>query len=205
MPENSCGCWIQISQLRRLQCFYQNHARCHWCSWARQFSAISVLSTVSSIVFDHSVIASLAKAFLVTCCYYWWVNIVLHLFVFLVKIPDSITISEKCRDLLLGLLQRDPVDRLDFQDFFEHPFIKKTGIKIKSCQNKGALTLRRATSGTCMVGRGGGNMTPLGISGMESHPDFHFGPVTNHDDRRWLTPITAQQHWQVASRWPFFC
>ncbi|XP_038077303.1 serine/threonine-protein kinase ULK3-like [Patiria miniata] len=40
-----------------------------------------------------------------------------------IEIPDAIPISDRCRDLLLKLLQRDPGDRIDFPEFFEHPFI----------------------------------------------------------------------------------
>ncbi|XP_022097435.1 serine/threonine-protein kinase ULK3-like [Acanthaster planci] len=40
-----------------------------------------------------------------------------------VQIPDTIPISDRCRDLLLKLLQRDPADRIDFPDFFQHSFI----------------------------------------------------------------------------------
>ena len=31
--------------------------------------------------------------------------------------------SQYCKDLLNGLLQRDPVKRISFNDFFGHPFI----------------------------------------------------------------------------------
>ena len=31
--------------------------------------------------------------------------------------------SQNCKDLLDGLLQRDPVRRISFSDFFSHPFI----------------------------------------------------------------------------------
>ncbi|XP_078676614.1 serine/threonine-protein kinase ULK3-like [Branchiostoma floridae x Branchiostoma belcheri] len=40
-----------------------------------------------------------------------------------VEIPQGIQISGKCRDLLLGLLQRDPNQRITFEEFFNHPFI----------------------------------------------------------------------------------
>lgn len=45
------------------------------------------------------------------------------------------------------------------------------------------LTLRRDTSGTCMVGIGGATSPPK-IIGMEGHPDLPFGPVINLDNRR---------------------
>ncbi|CAF4353329.1 unnamed protein product, partial [Adineta steineri] len=38
-------------------------------------------------------------------------------------IPNDTRISSECRDLLEGLLQRDPHKRISFKDFFRHPFI----------------------------------------------------------------------------------
>ncbi|XP_070543492.1 serine/threonine-protein kinase ULK3-like [Ptychodera flava] len=40
-----------------------------------------------------------------------------------ITLPRSIEVSENCRDLLLRLLQRDPKQRISFDDFFNHPFI----------------------------------------------------------------------------------
>ncbi|XP_072038604.1 serine/threonine-protein kinase ULK3-like [Amphiura filiformis] len=40
-----------------------------------------------------------------------------------IAIPSNIPISDKCRDLLVRLLQRDPAERIEFSDFFQHPFI----------------------------------------------------------------------------------
>ena len=31
--------------------------------------------------------------------------------------------SEECKDLLSKLLQRNPLDRISFKDFFAHPFV----------------------------------------------------------------------------------
>lgn len=39
------------------------------------------------------------------------------------QIPSSPLLSEHCKDLLQSLLQRDPVERISFEDFFDHPFI----------------------------------------------------------------------------------
>ncbi|XP_074651945.1 serine/threonine-protein kinase ULK3-like isoform X2 [Tubulanus polymorphus] len=40
-----------------------------------------------------------------------------------IEIPVGIEITDNCRDLVLRLLQRDPDVRIDFDDFFQHPFI----------------------------------------------------------------------------------
>jgi serine/threonine protein kinase len=44
--------------------------------------------------------------------------------IFLLKqIPNDARISPDCRDLLVGLLKRNPNNRINFKDFFRHPFI----------------------------------------------------------------------------------
>ncbi|UJR36282.1 hypothetical protein I4U23_029012 [Adineta vaga] len=40
-----------------------------------------------------------------------------------IQIPNDARISSECRNLLEGLLQRDPNKRISFADFFRHPFI----------------------------------------------------------------------------------
>ncbi|CAF1608588.1 unnamed protein product [Rotaria sp. Silwood1] len=40
-----------------------------------------------------------------------------------IEIPNDARISSECRNLLEGLLQRDPNRRISFRDFFRHPFI----------------------------------------------------------------------------------
>jgi serine/threonine protein kinase len=39
------------------------------------------------------------------------------------SVPDRIKISAPCRDLLFRLLQRDPSKRIDYDEFFKHPFV----------------------------------------------------------------------------------
>ena len=39
------------------------------------------------------------------------------------KIPSNVMLSETCKDLLKRLLQRNPKDRISFEQFFNHPFI----------------------------------------------------------------------------------
>ena len=42
---------------------------------------------------------------------------------FFVKIPVEPSVSSSCRDLLVSLLQRDPLQRISFEDFFAHQFV----------------------------------------------------------------------------------
>jgi hypothetical protein len=39
------------------------------------------------------------------------------------QIPTHIMLSDTCKDLLIGLLQRNPNDRISFERFFNHPFV----------------------------------------------------------------------------------
>ena len=40
-----------------------------------------------------------------------------------IKIPSHPSLSEACEDLLARCLQRDPTQRIDYEEFFEHPFL----------------------------------------------------------------------------------
>ncbi|XP_071964439.1 serine/threonine-protein kinase ULK3-like [Antedon mediterranea] len=40
-----------------------------------------------------------------------------------IKIPSSIRISDQCHDLMFRLLQRDPKQRISFEEFFDHKFV----------------------------------------------------------------------------------
>lgn len=40
-----------------------------------------------------------------------------------IEIPSNIMLSANCKDLLKRLLQRNPKDRISFEQFFNHPFI----------------------------------------------------------------------------------
>ena len=40
-----------------------------------------------------------------------------------VQIPFGVEISDRCRHLILGLLIRDPEQRMSFDEFLSHPFI----------------------------------------------------------------------------------
>ena len=39
------------------------------------------------------------------------------------QLPDFPHVSSNCRDLLTGLLRRDPKERITFTQFFDHSFI----------------------------------------------------------------------------------
>ncbi|KAF2353564.1 MIT protein [Trinorchestia longiramus] len=40
-----------------------------------------------------------------------------------IKIPPNASISANCHDLLVRCLERDPAKRIDFDEFFKHPFV----------------------------------------------------------------------------------
>jgi serine/threonine protein kinase len=42
-----------------------------------------------------------------------------------VKFPEYIDVSEEAKSFILGILQKDPDDRMVMKDIFKHPFIKK--------------------------------------------------------------------------------
>ena len=47
----------------------------------------------------------------------------IYLCLFWLQIPFGFEISDPCRDLLLGLLERDPDKRMSYDEFLDHPFI----------------------------------------------------------------------------------
>ena len=40
-----------------------------------------------------------------------------------IQLPHGVDISDDCRHLLLGLLKRDPEERISFDEFLSHPFV----------------------------------------------------------------------------------
>nr|CAD7409667.1 unnamed protein product [Timema cristinae] len=40
-----------------------------------------------------------------------------------IEIPHGSSISEECQDMLVRLLQHDPSKRIDYEEFFKHPFL----------------------------------------------------------------------------------
>lgn len=45
------------------------------------------------------------------------------------RFPAHVDVSGPCKNLLLGLLQRKPVNRMGFDDFFNHPFVGLRGTR----------------------------------------------------------------------------
>uniref|UniRef100_A0A8C3F5L4 non-specific serine/threonine protein kinase n=1 Tax=Chrysemys picta bellii TaxID=8478 RepID=A0A8C3F5L4_CHRPI len=39
------------------------------------------------------------------------------------QLPSRPRLSQECRDLLQRLLERDPLQRISFEEFFAHPFV----------------------------------------------------------------------------------
>eukprot|EP00058_Branchiostoma_floridae_P009420 XP_002594908.1 hypothetical protein BRAFLDRAFT_110776 [Branchiostoma floridae] len=63
-----------------------------------------------------------------------------------IEIPQGIQISGKCRDLLLGLLQRDPNQRITFEEFFNHPFIDLEHVPSHDSLDKAVSIVTEAVS-----------------------------------------------------------
>lgn len=40
-----------------------------------------------------------------------------------IKLPPNTSVSPKCQDLLVRCLERDPHKRIEFEEFFQHPFV----------------------------------------------------------------------------------
>uniref|UniRef100_H3DA63 non-specific serine/threonine protein kinase n=1 Tax=Tetraodon nigroviridis TaxID=99883 RepID=H3DA63_TETNG len=57
--------------------------------------------------------------------------------------------SPQLRDLLLGLLQRNQKDRMDFDTFFSHPFLEPSSTIKKSCPVPVPSTSNTATDSSC--------------------------------------------------------
>ena len=53
-----------------------------------------------------------------------------------IQIPSEPCVSPHCHDLLLGLLQRDPKDRISFEDFFSHEFVDLAHAPTAQCLDK---------------------------------------------------------------------
>jgi serine/threonine-protein kinase ULK/ATG1 len=61
-----------------------------------------------------------------------------------IEIPSDI-ISPKCRDLLLGLLQHDPINRMNHKQFYIHPFIDLDHSASEESLSKGVKAAAMAT------------------------------------------------------------
>ena len=61
-----------------------------------------------------------------------------------VAIPNSVPLSPNCRDLLTRLLQRDPIKRISFEEFFSHPFVDLEHAPRKEALQKAISTVTEA-------------------------------------------------------------
>lgn len=57
--------------------------------------------------------------------------------------------SPDCQDLLLALLQRDPLARISFDDFFAHPFLDLEHVPSPVCLDKAVSESTFATKSAC--------------------------------------------------------
>ncbi|XP_076800157.1 serine/threonine-protein kinase ULK3-like isoform X3 [Clavelina lepadiformis] len=56
-----------------------------------------------------------------------------------IQIPVEPSVSSSCRDLLVSLLQRDPLQRISFEDFFAHQFVDLEHKPSACCVQKATL------------------------------------------------------------------
>ena len=59
-------------------------------------------------------------------------------------------VSEECKDLLRMLLRKDPKDRIEWEDFFEHPFVQPEAKKEKTDTEKALEILTNAKRGVAV-------------------------------------------------------
>ena len=64
-----------------------------------------------------------------------------HAYVIPVQLPVGSKITLDCQDLLLALLQRDPLARISFDDFFAHPFLDLEHVPSPLCLEKAVSNL----------------------------------------------------------------
>ncbi|RNA33276.1 serine threonine- kinase ULK3 [Brachionus plicatilis] len=61
-----------------------------------------------------------------------------------IKIPSHVMLSETCKDLLKRLLQRNPEERIKFEEFFGHPFVDMEHMPSNRCLPRSNEILRKA-------------------------------------------------------------
>lgn len=62
-----------------------------------------------------------------------------------IEIPTYISISNSCRNLLLGLLKRDPKKRFNHDQFFAHPFVDLEHVPSPDSLNQSIIYLEKAS------------------------------------------------------------
>lgn len=63
-----------------------------------------------------------------------------------IQLPEGKTVSDSCTDLLLKLLQRNPKQRISFEDFFAHPFVDLEHVPSAETLKKGASLIQQAVA-----------------------------------------------------------
>lgn len=63
-----------------------------------------------------------------------------------IQIPYGAQVSDKCRDLILCLLQRNPSKRLTFEEFFNHTFIDLEHMATEESYSKGVNLIQQAVT-----------------------------------------------------------
>ncbi|CAL1261944.1 unnamed protein product [Larinioides sclopetarius] len=61
-----------------------------------------------------------------------------------IEIPYGAQVSEKCRELILSLLRRDPNERITFEDFFNHPYVDSEHMPTPETYTKGVDLVQNA-------------------------------------------------------------
>ncbi|XP_054720219.1 serine/threonine-protein kinase ULK3-like [Uloborus diversus] len=61
-----------------------------------------------------------------------------------IQLPYGAQVSEKCKDLILKLLQRDPNKRITFDEFFNHPFVDLEHMPTEETYSKGVELIHKA-------------------------------------------------------------
>ena len=61
-----------------------------------------------------------------------------------IKIPGSPKLSSSCEDLLARCLQRDPTHRIEYQDFFAHPFLDLEHMPTDESETKAEKNIEKA-------------------------------------------------------------
>ena len=68
--------------------------------------------------------------------------------------PADVRLSEGCRDLLSRLLQRDPKERISFDEFFNHPWVDLEHMPSEHCMEKGIALVKEAVEQVLKISQG---------------------------------------------------
>jgi len=66
-----------------------------------------------------------------------------------IKIPECPKLSNTCEDLLARCLQRDPCQRIDFPEFFEHSFLDLEHMPTEESEKKASTIIEQAIKFDC--------------------------------------------------------